>query len=446
MDFPNQNSENMDDPAIREILGQYELALEAEDFVAQGASLLHLGTLYAIRGQYTTAIEYYNQAIVIQRDIGDDHGLSKSLSNIGLAYADLGEYHKSIKYHLQALSISRQLGNRVAESNHLNNLAETYELLGHYDKAIAYLEQVQDLYRSMAVPHLMKKAQQHWKRLQDLQEQSPSILKNSHQPTIINKLQTERISSETPAIIDPENEASHHTDSSADKLQVVKNIMDKLPNPALEVVKGLMKAEDTAEMRGDRDKQQIINPRFEGMEEAESMTLFPSVEEEPRLFEDEAGEFGLDTEPVEAESTTLFPSVEEEPRLFEDEAGEFDLDTEPAEAESTTLFPSVDGTPDDSDNREKDPTRPSVLNEEDIREAIDNNKYELSIAEAIEALSKKGDYLMRLGTLHMKLHQYDNAIAYYEQAQVLFGTLGQTYFREEAERGILEARQQKWGN
>lgn len=400
MDKPKQNSENTNDPAITEILTQYDEAVASDNFIAQGESLLHLGTLYAIRSQYATAIEYYSQALSIQRDINDEQGQSKSLSNMGLAYADLGNYHKAIKHHLKALNISQGLNDRVTQSNHLNNLAETYELLENYDKAIAYLDQVQDLYQTMAVPHLLKKAQQYMDKLRQIklestlaQQQDP--IESSRQPTVIKALHNKRASSETQAI------TGETLNDSDDEPQIVKDIMNKLPNPALRVVEELTKSDKVKRRTSDNTIKEALN----------ELILSAQVE---------------NLEPLEAEDTAIFSSVE---------------DDETFEAEDTAITASVE------EEEDKLITESEHPNQEDkIRESIVENTYELSIAEAIGELSKKGDYLMRLGALYMRLKQYDDAIVHYEEAMVLFEGLGQDYFREEAERGITEAQEKKQSN
>ena len=40
----------------------------------------------------------------------------------GSAYSDLGEPRKAIEYYEQALKISREIGDRRGEGNHLGNL------------------------------------------------------------------------------------------------------------------------------------------------------------------------------------------------------------------------------------------------------------------------------------------------------------------------------------
>ncbi|NAS89575.1 hypothetical protein C4E24_07580, partial [ANME-1 cluster archaeon AG-394-G21] len=55
------------------------------------------------------AIEYYEQALAIAREIGDRRGEGNSLGNLGLAYSDLGQEEKAIEYYEQALAIGKEI-------------------------------------------------------------------------------------------------------------------------------------------------------------------------------------------------------------------------------------------------------------------------------------------------------------------------------------------------
>ena len=114
------------------------------------------GNAYFRLGQYDKAIEHYNQALAISREIGDrqrgqplgqprqhlpqsravrqghrapqpgaDHlprdrdrqGEGSDFGNLGSAYDSLGQYDKAIEHHNQALAISREIGDRQGEGN-----------------------------------------------------------------------------------------------------------------------------------------------------------------------------------------------------------------------------------------------------------------------------------------------------------------------------------------
>ena len=81
-------------------------------------------------GELRKAIEYYEQALKIAREIGDRRGEGTSLGNLGNAYTDLGQPVKAIEYYEQALKISREIGDRRGEGASLGNLGNAYYNLG----------------------------------------------------------------------------------------------------------------------------------------------------------------------------------------------------------------------------------------------------------------------------------------------------------------------------
>ena len=62
-----------------------------------------------------SAIKFYEQALLIDREIGDRRGEGAALGNLGIAYATLGETRRAIKFFEQTLFIDREIGDRRGE-------------------------------------------------------------------------------------------------------------------------------------------------------------------------------------------------------------------------------------------------------------------------------------------------------------------------------------------
>ncbi|HBB32051.1 MAG TPA: Fis family transcriptional regulator [Cyanobacteria bacterium UBA8803] len=107
----------------------------------EGSTLGNLGVAYYSLGDYAKAIDYHQQRLAITREIGDRHGEGQSLGNLGLAYNFLGDYAKAIDYHQQRLTIAREIGDRHGEGQSLGNLGISYHALGNYAQAIEYHQQ-----------------------------------------------------------------------------------------------------------------------------------------------------------------------------------------------------------------------------------------------------------------------------------------------------------------
>ena len=70
-----------------------------------------MGIAYTDLGETQKAIEYYEQALVIAREIGDRRGEGARLGNLGIAYARLGETRKAIDLFEQAIQIGQEIQN-----------------------------------------------------------------------------------------------------------------------------------------------------------------------------------------------------------------------------------------------------------------------------------------------------------------------------------------------
>ncbi len=126
-------------------LQSYQQALsiyrEIKDRKGEGQALGNLGVIYKSLGNYTKAIEYQEQSLAIAREIKDRRGEGKSRGNLGNAYYALGNYPKAIEYQEQYLAIAREIKDRNGEGSALGNLGIAYYSLGNYPKAIEYQEQ-----------------------------------------------------------------------------------------------------------------------------------------------------------------------------------------------------------------------------------------------------------------------------------------------------------------
>ncbi|BBH39497.1 G-protein-signaling modulator 2 [Microcystis viridis NIES-102] len=116
---------------------QKELNLEL-DLVA---SLDSLAGIYYFLGEYQKAIEFYQQSLAIFQKIEDPSREANSYNNLGTVYDSLGEYQKAIEFYQQSLAIKREIGDRGGEANSYNNLGAVYYSLGEYQKAIKFHQQ-----------------------------------------------------------------------------------------------------------------------------------------------------------------------------------------------------------------------------------------------------------------------------------------------------------------
>ncbi|MEO0966753.1 MAG: CHAT domain-containing tetratricopeptide repeat protein [Cyanobacteria bacterium J06639_18] len=111
---------------------------EIKDRKSEGNVLSNIGAVYGAMGDYPKLIKYQKQSLVIARELQDRLGEGYSLGNLGIAYYFLGDHKKAIEYFQQTLAIARKLKDRKGEGNSLNNLGNAYGALGDYPKTIEY--------------------------------------------------------------------------------------------------------------------------------------------------------------------------------------------------------------------------------------------------------------------------------------------------------------------
>ncbi|ERT04965.1 TPR repeat family protein [Lyngbya aestuarii BL J] len=127
--------------ALQSFQQALEIYREIGDRNGEGRSLGSLGNAYRRLGQYQEAIEFYQQWLTIAREIGDRNGEAGSLGGLGNVYNNLGQYQKAIEFHQQWLAIAREIGDRDGEASSLGNLGNVYYSLGQYQKAIEFYQQ-----------------------------------------------------------------------------------------------------------------------------------------------------------------------------------------------------------------------------------------------------------------------------------------------------------------
>ena len=139
-----QGNQQFNISQFREALQSWEQALtiyrEIGSREGEANSLGNFGTAYNSLGQFHKAIKFLEQSLEISRKIGDRPAEANSLDNLGISYYSLGQYHEAIKFYQKSLKISREIEDRQGEANSLGNLSNTYQALGEYNRAIEFYQ------------------------------------------------------------------------------------------------------------------------------------------------------------------------------------------------------------------------------------------------------------------------------------------------------------------
>jgi tetratricopeptide (TPR) repeat protein len=102
-------------------------------------------------GDKKQALDFYQQALPILRDVGNRSVEATTLNNIGLVYRSLGDKQQALDHFEQALPISRDVGDRDGEATMLFNMSLLAE---NTAEAIQLVEQARDLWRAVQSPNV----------------------------------------------------------------------------------------------------------------------------------------------------------------------------------------------------------------------------------------------------------------------------------------------------
>ena len=113
----------------------------------------NLGFVYRNLGDTKKAIEYYEEALKISKEIGDRREEGNWLRLLGFAYLCLGEVRKAIQYYEKCLKIAQETGDSSYECTVLAEFGNAYKSLGEVKKAIQYYEKALEIAQKIDATH-----------------------------------------------------------------------------------------------------------------------------------------------------------------------------------------------------------------------------------------------------------------------------------------------------
>jgi CHAT domain-containing protein/tetratricopeptide (TPR) repeat protein len=128
---------------------QYEFAKSKGLKKHMAVAINTQGTSFALRGDYTKAIDYFSRSLNLQEEIGDKQGMAWALNNIGLIYKNQGDYAHAIDYYTRSLRIIEERGDKKGMAGLFNNIGTIYKIQGDYAHAIDYYTSSLKIYEEM---------------------------------------------------------------------------------------------------------------------------------------------------------------------------------------------------------------------------------------------------------------------------------------------------------
>jgi len=118
------------------------MARKKQDKKLEAAFRGSIGNVYRNQGKLEQALESYEAALTIFKEIGNPQGQANALGNIGNVYFDQGKLEQALESHEAALTIHKEIGNPQGQANALGNIGKVYYYQGKYENAIRQTKSV----------------------------------------------------------------------------------------------------------------------------------------------------------------------------------------------------------------------------------------------------------------------------------------------------------------
>ncbi len=115
-----------------------KIAKEMGDIQSEVESLQNIGEAYLYLENLSRAKEYCEKGLKMAQEIGDEQKEAVLIREIGRVYYSQNKYRESIKQFEEALEIAQKIGSKYLKGASLDNLGMAHSSLGDMKKAIEY--------------------------------------------------------------------------------------------------------------------------------------------------------------------------------------------------------------------------------------------------------------------------------------------------------------------
>ena len=124
--------------AIQSFEKALKLQKEINDIVGVSGTLNNLAEIYNRQGNDVSALECHNKTLKIREKLKDEYGIALTLNNLASIYTRRGELPLAMKYFTRSLKIREKINDKHGMSISLNNIANIYESQGEIKSALEY--------------------------------------------------------------------------------------------------------------------------------------------------------------------------------------------------------------------------------------------------------------------------------------------------------------------
>ncbi len=117
----------------------FKQALKYVNTEKQQSTYLHnQGSLHWRFGKFSEAVEWYDSAISLRKQIGDTSGITKSSYYLSLVYRDLSQYDKALEISHSLVKLAERAQDSTSMADIYNHLGSIFLRLNQYDSATSW--------------------------------------------------------------------------------------------------------------------------------------------------------------------------------------------------------------------------------------------------------------------------------------------------------------------
>lgn len=110
----------------------------------------NLGNVYREKGDYSKALDYYDQSLSLSSSVGDKNLIAVIQKNIGITYKLTGDYQQATDFLRKSKDLAGQIRLQGVYKESLEQLSEAYALAGNYKNALDYYKELSNLNQQVA--------------------------------------------------------------------------------------------------------------------------------------------------------------------------------------------------------------------------------------------------------------------------------------------------------
>ncbi|HKU76117.1 MAG TPA: CHAT domain-containing protein [Pyrinomonadaceae bacterium] len=141
------------DEAIQHYQEAFALWRELDDKRKQGYSLTNTGRSYKALGKPSQALDELTKALLLLREANDTSGQAFTLNELGGVHRDFGNPQEAITSYEQALKLRLEIGDRYGQAQLYNNLGLIHSNMAYQARAAADYEKSSQLWRELQARH-----------------------------------------------------------------------------------------------------------------------------------------------------------------------------------------------------------------------------------------------------------------------------------------------------